>query len=103
MSEGSEQIWLKLCRTEGIDPEEVRLVFRRYAAYRNYTDKLSRAIGLEQWFSFYHMEKSSERDDALPAPAGCSVDSGAVNNSCIKRPKEFLKVLRAYAESRTSC
>jgi len=99
MSNGVEQLWLQLCRAEDIDPDEVRLVFTRYDAYRKYTDKFSQAISLEHWFGFYHMEKSSEGDGAQTAPAGCSVDSNAVNNSCISRPKEFLKALQAYAET----
>ena len=98
MTDATEQIWRDLCGESGIDPEEVRLVFTRYDAYRKYTNtQHNRAIALEQWFRFYHMEKASEGDEAQPAPSGCSVDSDAVNNACIKRPTEFLKVLQAYA------
>jgi hypothetical protein len=96
----SEQRWLELCRTEGIDPDEVRLVFSRYEAYRQYTEKLSQPIPLERWFRFYRIEKSSEGDEAQPAPSGCSIDSDAVNNACISRPTEFLAVLEAYAVAR---
>jgi hypothetical protein len=89
--------WLSMCRDKGIDPEEVRLVFDRYEAYRGFTrDKRGALISLDQWFSFYHMEKASEGDKAAPAPSGCSVDSDAVNNACIKRPGPFLEVLKAY-------
>ena len=98
MTHETGQVWCDLCRESGIDPEEVRLVFARYDAYRQYTNtQNNRAIALEQWFRFYHMEKASEGDEAQPAPSGCSVDSDAVNNACIKRPAEFLKVLQAYA------
>lgn len=100
MNKQSARHWLELCRTEGIDPDEVRLVFSRYDAYREYTDKLSQAIPLEQWFRFYRIEKSSEGDESEPAPSGCSVDSDAVNNACISRPTEFLAALKAYAVAR---
>ncbi len=98
MSHGTEQIWLEICRESGIDPQEVRVVFTRYDAYRKYTSSSRSApIAIDQWFKFYHMEKASEGEQAQPAPSGCSVDSDAVNNACINRPAEFLKVLRAYA------
>ena len=89
--------WLQMCGEEGISPDEVRLVFDRYDAYRRYTKgKIGDSIALEQWFSFYHMEKASEGEQTGPAPSGCSVDSDAVNNACIKRPGPFLTVLKAY-------
>lgn len=98
MSHGNKPVWLELCRESGIDPEEIRLVFTRYDAYRKYTStSRSGTIALHQWFGFYRMEKASEGEQAQPAPSGCSVDSDAVNNACIKRPAEFLKVLQAYA------
>lgn len=101
--DGSGEIWRELCRESGIDPDEVRLVFTRYDAYRKYANsRQAQAITLEQWFRFYRMEKASEGDEAQPAPSGCSVDSDAVNNACIKRPAEFLEVLQAYAGVRVS-
>jgi hypothetical protein len=94
--------WLNLCSEQGIDPDEVRLVFDRYDAHRRYTKgNEGDSIALEQWFRFYHMEKASEGEQAGPAPSGCSVDSDAVNNACIKRPGPFLIVLQAYDASRT--
>jgi hypothetical protein len=103
MNSQIEHVWLSLCRESSIDPEEVRLVFARYEAYRKYTNaSVGSAIAIEQWFKFYHMEKASEGDQAQPAPSGCSVDSDAVNNACIKRPAEFLQVLRAYAGEQDS-
>jgi hypothetical protein len=91
--------WLGLCQEHKVDPEEVRLVYSRYDAYRTYTGKSGGSvIELEQWFRFYHMEKASEGDQAEPAPSGCSVDSDAVNNACIKRPAEFFIVLKSYDE-----
>ena len=92
-----ERNWLELCRHEAIDPEEVRLVFARYEAYRQFTEKSqASSIPLDQWFRFYHMEKASEGEQTGPAPSGCSVDSDAVNNACISRPGPFLVVLTAY-------
>ncbi len=94
--------WLGLCDAEGIDPEEVRMVFARYDAYRQFNEKRPGAsISLDQWFRFYHMEKSSEGEQAGPAPSGCSVDSDAVNNACIKRPGPFLVALKAYNADRS--
>ena len=91
--------WQQLARSHRIDPDEVRLVFARYDAHRQFAGR-SRAdiIALEQWFRFYRMEKASEGEQAAPAPSGCSVDSDAVNNACIKRPQEFLQVLQAFAQ-----
>ena len=104
MNDEIEGDWQNLCHKTGIDPEEVRLVFTRYDAYRKYTNaQRSPAIALEQWFRFYHMEKASEGDEAQPAPSGCSVDSDAVNNACIERPAEFLQVLQAYAGAQSPC
>ena len=89
--------WLDLCREEGIDPDEVRMVFDRFDAQRKYNeDKREAAIELDRWFRFYRMEKASEGAQAGPAPAGCSVDSDAVNDACIRRPGPFLTVLKAY-------
>lgn len=93
--------WLNMCSEARIDPDEVRLVFDRYDAYRRYTKgKEGDSIALEQWFRFYRMEKASEGDQAGPSPSGCSVDSDAVNNACIERPGPFLLVLKAYDASR---
>jgi len=90
-----------MCRQEGIDPGEVRLVFERYDAYRRFTDKGSgAAISLQQWFRFYHREKTSEGVQAGPAPGGCSADGDAVNNACLRKPAEFLRVLTAYGDAR---
>ena len=102
MGKRMEADWLNLCSAERIDPDEVRLVFDRYDAYRRYTKgKIGDSAVLERWFRFYHMEKASEGDKAGPAPSGCSVDSDAVNNACIKRPGPFLAVLKAYDAAQT--
>ncbi len=85
-----------MARQHRISPDEVRLVFARYAAHRDH-QKSGGALALPQWFRFYRMEKSSEGAQAGPAPQGCSIDSDAVNNACIERPSEFLQVLQAYA------
>jgi len=97
MSAASEQDWIEICRERRIDPEEVRIVFDRYAAYRDFNaDRAAAAVSLDQWFRFYHMEKATDGENAGPAPSGCSVDSDAVNNACIKRPGPFLEALKAY-------
>ncbi len=89
--------WLALCREQRIDPDEVRIVFSRYDAYRRYADNgRDSSIDLDQWFKFYRMEKASEGEQAGPPPSGCSIDSDAVNNACIKRPGPFLMVLKAF-------
>jgi len=86
-----------MCRQEKIDPDEVRLVFERYEAYRRFTETgAGAAISLDQWFRFYHREKASEGNQAGPAPGGCSADGDAVNNACLQKPAEFLRVLTAY-------
>ncbi len=88
--------WELLAQQNRIDPDEVRLVFERYAAQRRFTAGRGTALPLAQWFRFYHLEKSGEGEQLQPAPSACSVDSDAVNNACIKRPQEFLLVLEAY-------
>lgn len=92
--------WQGMCRQEGIDPDEVRLVFARYEAYRRFTENgAGEAISLSQWFRFYHREKTSEGIQAGPAPGGCSADGDAVNNACLKKPTVFLRVLTAYRDA----
>ncbi len=97
MTSHTQPDWQALCQQEGIDPAEVRLVFERYAAYRTYTEQTSGgAISVAQWFRFYYAEKSSEGSEAEKVPSGCSADGDAVNNACLSRPGQFLKVLTAY-------
>ena len=94
----AEPDWLRLCRRDHIDPDEVRLVFSRFDAYRQYgAANGGTRITLEQWFRFYHLEKTSDGQQTGPAPSGCSVDSDAVNNACIHQPGPFLEVLKAYS------
>lgn len=93
--------WLELCRTAGIDPQEVRLIYDRYDAYRGFTEKnTGSSIPVEQWFHFYHQEKNSEGLQAGAPVQGCSADGDAANNACLLRPGEFLAVLKAYDSSR---
>jgi hypothetical protein len=93
--------WLELCRTGGIDPQEVRLIYERFDAYRGFTEqKTGSAIPVEQWFRFYYLEKNSEGLQAGVPVGGCSADGDAVNNACLARPGEFLEVLKAYGISR---
>jgi hypothetical protein len=100
MTEAPQDDWQTLCQQESIDPAEVRLVFERYDAYRTYTEKATgNAISLEQWFRFYHAEKSTDGGESEVVPSGCSADGDAVNNACLSRPAEFLKVLAAYCSS----
>jgi len=93
--------WLELCRTTEIDPQEVRLIYDRYDAYRGFTEKnTGSSIPVEQWFRFYHLEKNSEGQQAGAPVQGCSADGDAVNNACLQRPGVFLEVLKAYDTSR---
>jgi len=100
MTQKEPQDWQGLCRQASIDPDEVRLVYERYDAYRRYTEEGSGgSIPLEQWFRFYHREKTSEGAQAGQLPGGCSADGDAVNDACLKKPAEFLRVLLAYGEA----
>lgn len=100
MLDADRAAWLQLAGAHQIDPEEVRVVFDRYDAQRQFhAQGRGEPIALAQWFQFYRMEKATEGRQAGPAPGGCSVDSGAVNDACIERPAEFLAVLEAYAAS----
>ena len=99
MSTASGGDWQSLAHEKRIDPDEVRLVFERYDAQRRFNRGRGTPLALEQWFRFYHLEKSGEGEQSQPAPSGCSVDSDAVNNACIRRPAEFLQVLKAYASA----
>jgi len=92
--------WLELCQTSGIDPQEVRLIYERYDAYRGFTEKKTgSAISVEQWFRFYYREKNSEGLQAGAPVEGCSADGDAVNDACLNRPGDFLKVLKAFEQS----
>jgi hypothetical protein len=93
--------WLALAREHCIDPEEVRMVYGRFDAQRRfYASGRGKPMALGRWFEFYRMEKATEGPRAAgPAPSGCSVDSAAVNEACIERPAEFLRVLEAYARA----
>lgn len=98
MTAAPQPDWRELARQHRIDPEEVRLVFGRFDAHRQFAGGgRAEPLALAQWFRFYRLEKASEGQQAGPAPAGCSVDSDAVNDACIHRPGEFLQVLSAYA------
>ncbi len=89
--------WQHLAEQLNIDPDEVRLVHERYAAQCQFAaERGGGSLPITQWFRFYHLEKASEGQQTGAAPTGCSVDSGAVNNACIRRPGEFLQVLQAY-------
>ena len=94
--------WEALAHARGIDPEEVRMVYARYQAQLDFAGRRGTApLPLERWFAFYRLEKASEGEQAGPAPGGCSVDSDAVNDACIRRPADFLQVLAAFAASQT--
>ena len=100
MPDSSAADWLDLARQFRIDPDEVRMVFARYDARRQFSAAgQGEPIALGQWFRFYRLEKSTEGRQAGPAASGCSVDSDAVNDACIERPAEFLVVLQAYADA----
>lgn len=98
MSDAQATHWLDLARQYRIDPDEVRMVFARYDAQRQFSARgRGEPIALARWFGFYRLEKSTEGRQAGPTPSGCSVASDAVNDACIERPAEFLVVLEAYA------
>ncbi len=98
-----EPSWESLAHDLQIDSREVRLVYERYAARLRFAEQQQiEPIALEQWFRFYYLEKTTEGEQAGPAPSGCSVDGDAVNNACIKRPREFLRLLQAYAREQQS-
>ena len=100
MTLAKENNWTDVCLAQRVSPEEVELVWARYDAHRRFARKNPDSlIALEQWFRFYHMEKASEAQEEGPSPSGCSVDSDAVNNACIKRPSAFLVALQAYAKA----
>ncbi len=92
--------WEARARDLRIDPQEVRLVFNRYAARLRYAEQRQiEPIALEQWFRFYHMEKTTEGQQAEAVPGGFPAESDAVDDgACITRPREFLELLRAYAQ-----
>ncbi|MBT8440952.1 MAG: hypothetical protein KJO76_01105 [Gammaproteobacteria bacterium] len=110
MTQEHEHDWQSLCRQASIDPDEVRLVYDRYEAYLRFTEGRftdgrptaggsGEPISLAQWFRFYYREKTSEGAQAGPLPGGCSADGDAVNNACLKKPAEFLRVLEAYGRA----
>jgi len=95
-SGGADQ-WLEVCRVNGIDPQEVRLIYARYAAYRGFNEaKTGSSIPLAQWFSFYRLEKGSAGLQVEVPAEGCSADGDAVNDACLQRPAAFLEALKAY-------
>ncbi len=97
MSTQSQPGWEALAARRQIDPDEVRLVYARYAAQHRHAQAGQREpLPLQRWFRFYVLEKSSEGRQAGPVPGGCSVGSDAVNHACIERPQAFLEVLVAY-------
>ncbi|MDJ0927801.1 MAG: hypothetical protein QNJ73_09135 [Gammaproteobacteria bacterium] len=97
MSQSPDQNWQALAATHRIDPVEVQVVHERYAAHRRYAASgQGEPIALADWFRFYHLEKSSEGEQAGPAPGSFGADSDTINNACLKRPREFLEVLLAY-------
>lgn len=95
MGEGAAMDWVSLCRVEGLELAELRLVLDRYRTYRAYYLKGRRGepLPLETWFNWYRMEAASEAGQQAPAPGGCSVDDEARNRGAIHKPEAFLRVL----------
>ncbi|MAF84455.1 MAG: hypothetical protein CL797_10185 [Chromatiales bacterium] len=92
--------WLELCRTSGINPQEVQLIYGRYDAYRAFTEqKTGSSLPLAKWFHFYQLEKSSEGLQVNIPAESCLADGDAVNNACLRHPAAFLKALKAYDAS----
>jgi hypothetical protein len=91
--------WLEFCRTEGLDPAEVRVVLSRYRAYRSYyrAGRRGEPLPLANWFGFYRMETASEVGQQAPAPSGCSVDDDSRNRGAIRKPEAFLQALALLA------
>ncbi len=98
MSEEAGPEWLRLCREEGLEPGEVRLVLGRYKAYREYYLQARRQpLPLEGWFECYRIETASDATAASPAANGCSVDGDSQNRGAIARPAAFLRALASLA------
>lgn len=92
--------WKSQCQEWGIDPEEVRIVSRRYDMYRDYWEGKGReGLPLDRWFSWYHTEKASEAGD--PTASGCSVAPDSVNASTLNHPARFLQVLKRHRDDTT--
>lgn len=88
--------WVSVCRAEGLDPAELRVVLDRYRAYRAYHQQGRGAapLPLTGWFAWYRMETGSEAGQQAPSPSGCSVDDGASNRGAIRKPAAFLRILQ---------
>lgn len=95
MTAAPEPPWVELCRAEGLDPAEVRLVLGRYRAYRDYYRQGGRGepLPLAVWFRWYRLENATEAGDQAPAPVGCSIDDDARNRGLMNRPEALLRVL----------
>ena len=103
MTQHDKSSWLDLCRQECIDPDEVRLVFERYDAYRQFNQsRAGQGTSLPEWFRFYRLEKSTDTAGEGQIPSGCSADGDAVNNACLHKPAEFLRVLTVYSNGGAS-
>jgi len=97
----SEAVWRVLCRELNIDPAEVETVAGHYAAYREYTENARGSpLPLENWFRWYHVEKSSEAGELGASPSGCSVDPAAEGKALIRDPDAFLRALGEYVTRR---
>lgn len=91
----ARKTWAGWCRQQGVDPAEVRVVFGRYNAYRDYyqDERRGGALSLKDWFGFYRMEAASEADQASPTASECSVDPNAPSRGSITRPAQFFEAL----------
>jgi hypothetical protein len=101
MAEDDAPDWFGACRADGLDPAEVRLVLRRYEAYRGYHTQGRRGepLPIETWFNWYRMETISETGQQFQSPSGCSVDDQARNRGVIRNPEAFLRALKRLAAS----
>lgn len=92
--------WQAACAAAGIDPAEVRQVADRYAAYSRYMGSRGHGLGVEQWFGFYRMEKSSEAGAQAGRPvSGCSAGGEAGPSALLAQPERFLECLQRYLAS----
>jgi hypothetical protein len=80
MSDATAIDWVGVCREEGLDLAELRLVLGRYRAYQGYYRKGGRGepLPLEAWFNWYRIETASETSQQAPSSSGCSVDDDAL-------------------------
>ena len=104
MNADIQQDWIGLCGGLGLEPDEVRIVSRRYDMYKSYTDAgKNPALPLGRWYTWYRVEKLSEGHASLTPPAsGCSVDAEASGREEVISEADFLRLMMMYRETTRS-